>query len=416
MEAPFPVHISRDAVTRLTAFCRECGLRYLALVADANTYAALGRRVEHALRAAGLDVLRILLEGDEVIADGAHILQVLVPYDDVPRTYLAVGSGTITDIVRFATHRMGRGFISLPTAPSVDGYASVNAPLVIGRFKCTVNAQGPLAIFVDLPTLCAAPKNMIAAGFGDVLGKFTSLADWKLGRLIWDEPYDDSVAEQTRNALCRCVDHAADIGAADPIGVRTLMEALIASGVAMLRFGDSRPASGAEHHLSHYWEMRLLLEGRPAILHGAKVGVATLRIAGWYDRIRDLSPDAAARRLRSTTLPRYEDLTARLRQVYGPAAEQVIDYHQEFLRIDPARHKALIARVLASWATIQDIARQVPPPEELAGLLRVAGGPNTPEALGLSADDADTAESYAHYLRPRFTVLKLARLLGLLRE
>ena len=111
-------------------------------------------------------------------------MQVLVRADRENRTYLAVGSGTITDITRFASHRTKADFISIPTAPSVDGYTSPSASLVIERLKQTVIAQPPIAIFADLPTLCAAPRPMIAAGFGDMLGKYTSLADWQLGHSV----------------------------------------------------------------------------------------------------------------------------------------------------------------------------------------------------------------------------------------
>lgn len=411
MDAPFPVCICDDAVGELLAYCRSERLDRHILVADDNTYAALGRRVEGALTSAGMAVERVLLDGPEVIADGHRILQALLPYDGHGRTYLAVGSGTVTDVARFASHRVGAPFISLPTAPSVDGYASVNAPLVVGRYKRTVPAQGPLALFADLPTLCAAPRAMIAAGVGDVLGKFTSLADWRLGHLVWDEPYDTAIAGRTRAALERVVEHIDEIGAARPEGIRALMVALIDSGVSMLRFGDSRPASGAEHHLSHYWEMRLLLEGRPAVLHGAKVGVATVRIAALYGRIRAMDPAEARERLEATPPPDPEERLARLRAAYGPAAGQVIEHHGEFLELRPARLEALKGRVAERWEAIRAIAGEVPPPEEVERLLRVVGGPTTPEALGLHAEEA---EASAHYLRARLTVLKLAGLLGLL--
>lgn len=105
----------------------------------------------------------------------------LLQADQVARTYLAVGSGTITDITRIVSHRTRCNLISFPTAPSVDGYTSPNASLVIRREKITITAQPPLAVFADLGTLKAAPHAMIAAGYGDILGKATALADWRTG-------------------------------------------------------------------------------------------------------------------------------------------------------------------------------------------------------------------------------------------
>ncbi len=226
--------------------------------------------------AADFDLKQIVFTGEEVVADAAHVLDVLVEADRQDRIYIAVGSGTLTDITRFASHRTKTSFISVPTAPSVDGFASIGAPLIIHGVKITVICHAPMALFADINTLANAPQAMIAAGFADMLGKLTSIADWRIGRLVWDEPYDESIAERTLAAVQICIDNAEAIGRGSSDGIAKLMDALLESGYCMLDFGSSRPASGAEHHYSHYWEMKLLREGRPAILHGAKVGVATV--------------------------------------------------------------------------------------------------------------------------------------------
>jgi glycerol-1-phosphate dehydrogenase [NAD(P)+] len=285
----------------------------------------------------------------------------------------------------------------------------------LGRFKRTVNAQGPQAIYAHLPTLCAAPPPMVAAGFGDMLGKHTSLADWRLGHLLWDEPYDASVAAETAGALARCEAHIESIRRSEPEGIQALTEALIVSGLAMLRFGDSRPASGAEHHLSHYWEMRLLIEGRPALLHGAKVGVACVRMSERYRALARLSAEEVATLLEDT---RYMPGTAQelnaIRQAYGEIADEIIAYHQPFLEASEYDLSAVRERIVSHWPEVQAIARDVPLPSVLASQIRAVGGPATVEELGLHPKEGMAAEAFAHYLRPRFTVLKLGKLLGLL--
>ena len=132
---------------------------------------------------------------------------------------------------------------------------------------------------------------MIAAGYGDVIGKYTSVADWRLGHLLWGEPYMESAALGTLAAVQLCVDNTEAISRASPEGLRALMQALLATGDNMLDFGGSQPASGAEHHYSHFWEMKLLREGRPALLHGAKVGVAATKVAEIYSAVRAMSLD-----------------------------------------------------------------------------------------------------------------------------
>ena len=59
------------------------------------------------------------------------------------------------------------------------------------------------------------------------------------------------------------------IASGEPEDCEKLMYALILSGLAMQMVGNSRPASCAEHHLSHLWEMEVV-NGPLDALHGEK--------------------------------------------------------------------------------------------------------------------------------------------------
>ncbi|MBU6350991.1 MAG: iron-containing alcohol dehydrogenase [Chloroflexi bacterium] len=410
---PQVVTIDDRAVEHLTEFCRAQGLQKLFMVADTHTFAAQGRAVQEALVAAGFDFKSIVFTDEEVIADAAHVFDVLVAAGGEARTYLAVGSGTLTDITRFASHRTHSQFIAVPTAPSVDGFASIGAPLIVHGVKITVICQAPLALFADLRTLAQAPQKMIAAGFADMLGKLTSIADWRIGHLLWNEPYDESIALRTLAAVQICVDNADAIGRGSPAGIRRLLDALLESGYCMLDFGSSRPASGAEHHYSHYWEMKLLREGRPAILHGAKVGVATVLVAGLYDRIRQLSRQQVSDLLEAATWPSRAEEEALIREAYGELAGDIVAEHKAFLDPTAAQMETLRRTILERWEEIQAIAAQVPAAQEVADLLVRVGGPATVAELGLDETERDLAVANGHYLRDRFTVRKLVRALGL---
>lgn len=409
---PQAVTIDDRAVEHLVEFCRANGLTKLFMVADKHTYAAQGQAVESALRGAGFDLKQIVFTNEEVIADAAHVFDVLIAAGGDARTYVAVGSGTLTDITRFASHRSHSHFISVPTAPSVDGFASIGAPLIIHGVKISVYCQAPYAIFADINTLAHAPQTMIAAGFGDMLGKLTSIADWRLGRLLWNEPYDEAIAQRTLDAVQICVDNVDAIGHGAPEGISRLLDALLESGYCMLDFGESRPASGAEHHTSHYWEMKLLREGRPAILHGAKVGVATVMVAELYDRVRALSREEVSDLLEAATWPARAEEVARIGAAYDDLAAGIIADHKAFLDITPAQVDALKRRILENWDEIQAIAAQVPPAATVADLLQRAGGPTTAAELGFDAAERDLGFDNGHYLRNRFTMRKLVRVLG----
>ena len=411
MSTNIPVYIGSEAISRLVAYAGAQNMRHLTLVADQNTYAVLGERVEGALKQEGFDVKTVVLQGAEVTPDEYYIMQVLLQAGKSQRIYLAVGSGTLTDITRFVSHRTRTDFISVPTAPSVDGFASVGAPLVVGKWKQTVPAQPPIAIFADELTLRNAPRPMIAAGFGDMLGKYTALADWKLGGLLWDEPYSDDIAGRAWAALTNCVRHADAIGRGEEEGICAQMEGLIVTGLSMVEAASSRPAGGSEHHISHFLEMKLLREGRPPVFHGAKVGVACTLMAQRYAKLRQMSKAQAAERLAASALPERDQEIERMRRVLGPLAEQAIREQAPFLDMTAADYERLKRKVLDRWDEIQAIAGMVPGHDELVARLKTVGAAPDMRSLGLSDEEVALAQEYAHYLRNRFTVLKLGRML-----
>ncbi|CAG5086218.1 sn-glycerol-1-phosphate dehydrogenase [Thermobacillus xylanilyticus] len=345
---PDPIRLARGAADEAVPYLLDAGLKRALFVADETTARVIGSRLAERYGAAGgaarLEIIRPNAAGD-VVADEASVLQAIIAAQHHGADAIAAaGSGTIHDIVRYAACTLGLPFVSVPTAPSVDGFTSKGAPLILRGEKITLPAAAPVAVFADLDVLCAAPQPLIAAGFGDMLGKYTSLFDWVYGRETAGEPYDEDIAGLTRGALERCVSHAEAIGEGTEEGVRALMQSLIESGIALLRFGQSHPASGAEHHISHYWEMHFLRTGRRQVLHGAKVGVACAEVADLYKRYaaegRPL-PDACRRML--AELPDGDELRRLLRVAGGPAVPAELGIEPE-LR-DEALRRAHVVRL-----------------------------------------------------------------------
>lgn len=413
MSEQYPIVIGPNAIEALLAFCQARGETRVFLVADERTYPLLGQRMGTQLQAAGIDVKAIVLHGEEIVADEAALAQVFIQAGGEERLYLAVGSGTLHDITRFVSHRSRCDFVSVPTAPSVDGFMSIGAPLVVGRLKETVICQPPLAVFADIATLSEAPAEMIAAGFGDLMGKFTSITDWKLGHLLWDEPFDEAIFERSLRAAQATMLHAAGIAARNEEAIRHLFAGLIESGFCMVEFGSSRPASGSEHHFSHLWEMKLLMEGRTALLHGAKVGVGTILTARRYEQIQAISQDEIAKRLASLRLPLRESAIAEIRAAYGPIAEGVMKAQRRFLELDAGSFKVLKERIIEQWPLVLDLAESLPSAEQFREWLSAAGGPTQLQPMGISTAEIEMALHHAHYFRERFTVSKLAYYLNL---
>lgn len=413
---PYIATVDDHALERLVDFCREHNYSRFLLVADRNTWRAQGEAVAAALNGLGGDLRTVVFQAPEVVADAEHVYQVLIGYDPDAggeRLLVSVGSGTVTDITRFVAHRTRSDFLSIPTAPSVDAYVSVGAPMIVNGVKVTYNILAPVAVFANTQTMAEAPRAMIAAGFGDMLAKFTSVADFRLAALIRNEMFDAEIGKRMLATAQACAASAGEIAAGSREGVAVLLQALYDSGWCMVDFSNSRPASGTEHHYSHYWEMKLLREGRPAILHGAKTGVGTILAATLWADVRKLSRADVSDLLEAAGQPAREADIATIRRVFGPLSDEVVEAQQSFLQLSPAEYDALKQRVLDNWDRIQEIASEVPSPDTIAGWLRQAGGPTNVAELGLSAEDQFEAEQYSHFLRDRFSVRKLMRMLGL---
>jgi glycerol-1-phosphate dehydrogenase [NAD(P)+] len=411
---PPQFYLVPDFSAPLAEFCQRSGFASFQLVADQNTYPILGQAVEAQLRAQGGQVRLAILEGQPLLATGDAILQLFSQTQpQAPDVFVSVGSGTITDIVRFTSYHLQRPFISFPTAPSVDAYSSPTSALIVSGVKRSFPGQLPLAIFAHLPTLYQAPAQMVAAGFGDMLGKYTALADWRLGSLLWGEPYRQDIAAQAWKDLSLCLANVEAIAARQPAGIRALMESLFRSGLNMAQEGTSRPASGAEHHLAHYWEMCLLWENRPPILHGLKVGFATLYAADLYASLRRVERSQVETWLARASLPDANRSIQEIRRLYDLGSERVIADQRKFLEMDAASWKRLKQRVLEGWDEIQSIASTVPPRSELERYLNVLHIPLNPAGLGLTDQDIRSGLTAAHYLRDRLTVMKLMYLLNI---
>ena len=338
MQTKYPfIYIGSDTLEALSSYCSKQKLDCFTLVTDQNIYPRWGEPVQKTLRDLGFNVQSIILEGDPITPDENYLIKILLITNDAPCTYLAVGSGTITDMVRFVADRTQSAFISLPSAPSMDGYASSGSSLTIQGLKQTVIARPPIAILLTYQHYQRHPRHD-CGWFGDVFGKFTALADWAMGNRTIRDPYDPNLAGRVSKRLeqsVKLIDHLED---AWEQNIYALTDALLDVGLCMLEMGNSRPASGSEHSCSHYWEMKLLREGRPAIYHGTKVGIASMLMAERYEWIKKIDIDEVNRRLASTPMPILEDEISTIRNVYGSIADDIIRSQKIYLEMTPEEY------------------------------------------------------------------------------
>ena len=267
------VDIGRDAIDRLP----ESAKKYanILLVADSNTYGVCGEVVSAVLGAKIKSVCNFETD-DILVPDEAAIETVRAKMDVGTDLILGIGSGVINDICKYVSFFAGIKSGIVATAPSMDGFASSGAAMILGGMKVTETTHAPALIIGDTDVLCRAPAEMIRSGYADIIGKYSALCDWKLSHLIngeylCSEVYD-LVLEKTD--LIRRL--AKDIAARKPEAIEELMRDLVLIGVTLTLLSTTRPGSGSEHHLSHYFEITGILEDKPYFLHGTDVGYSTI--------------------------------------------------------------------------------------------------------------------------------------------
>lgn len=289
------IRVGSGVMQELPGILRDLGASHIFLVADNYTYEAAGRQVEQLLDQAGLAYHKRVFQTETPLVPNEYalgsVLAAMTSQDDM---LLAVGSGTLNDVTKYVSARTGMPYVIAATAPSMDGYASTVAPTILDGFKTTLPAVYPAAIVADVDILKDAPMPMLTAGFGDIIGKFTSLADWRLSHQLNGEYYCPEVAGVIEAAVETCAANAQALAQREPQAIQAVTEALILSGLAMGMVGVSRPASGAEHQMAHYWEMDALRRGEEHPLHGNAVGVGTVLAASLYEMAVEYLPQGFA--------------------------------------------------------------------------------------------------------------------------
>ena len=390
------IAIDDDLRGREAELVAKLGLgRRLAVLSDAVTHQVLGARVERALSP--------LCQVDSIVLPrGPHAdlqtVQAVRSRTDSADALVAVGSGTINDLAKYASALDVKPYVVFPTAPSMNGYTSANAAITVSGHKKTLPAALARGVFIDLAVLSAAPPRMIRAGLGDSLCRPTAQVDWLLAHRLLDLPYrrapfalleaDEAALFDAPEALLR----------GDRDAMRALARTLVLSGIGMTLCGGSYPASQGEHLISHYLDM--LAPSASEFLHGEQVAVATLAMA----RLQESMLDASAPVLHATGADEQ-----RLRSHFGDEVGAACwrDFAPKCL--DAARAAVLNRRIAEMWHSFREEAHTLRiPAERLESVMRRAGGPTCASDIGVDTSTWNSAVRHARFLRDRFTFLDLA--------
>ncbi|MDO8543782.1 MAG: sn-glycerol-1-phosphate dehydrogenase [Opitutaceae bacterium] len=381
------------------------------VVADQETFAIAGKAVDEALTGTGIACIHPFLFTDPALfAEFRFVEQLeasLRTHDAIP---VAVGSGTINDLVKLAAYRTGRSYLCIATAASMDGYTAFGASITFHGAKQTFNCPAPRAVIADIDIIGRAPADMTASGYADLSAKITAGADWILADALGVEAIDPRAWAIVQGGLRDSLADPAGARAGRESALRPLVEGLMLGGFAMQWSKTSRPASGAEHQFSHLWDMEHHTHQSTAPSHGFKVGVATLAVTRFYEALLAHPFDKIEIESCVERWPDIATLEARVREMFAGT-----DFVETAVTETRAKHitrdalRGQLEELRAGWPEIRSrLHSQLLSPAEMKRRLDLVGAPTEPEQIGISRARLRDSFARAYHIRRRFTVLDLA--------
>lgn len=385
------------------------------LIADTKTYEVGGRQVETIL-SKDFSLEKVILSNQHLHPDEAALAQLHAAMNPKITVIVVVGSGTLNDLARYLSYETNVPYIVVCTAPSMDGYASMVSPLITKGVKVTYPAVYPYCILADTGIMAEAPLDMLHAGFGDMVGKYSALAEWKLAHILHDEYYCTVTAALVEKAVAQCIAGAPGIMKRTPEAIQSIMEGLILSGMCIGMIGNSRPASGEEHRLSHTWEMLSLMRGEEAQLHGSQVGIATEIILRIYEYLStlDIYEIYAKGKFRSFTREKWEN---NLKELFGDIAPRIIRQKAADINFEETAREEAAQQIVKKWEQLREqVFQAVPSPASYRQMMEAAGCHLTPGDLKLSRESFRLCLLTSKDIRQRFGLFQLLDDIGLLEE
>ena len=390
--------IESEAIKKLSMIMEKEGFKNITIICDENTYAAAGEEIKEIIpKGKFINLKSENLHANEIAVQ--KVYECLAVENDV---LIALGSGTIHDITRYVAYNKDIPFISVPTAASVDGFVSTVAAMTWRGDKKTFTAVSPIYVVADTDIFKEAPYRLTASGVSDLIGKYTALVDWKISSIVIGEYICNKVCNMeidAVNKLCECVD---DLVLGKSEAYEQLMYALILSGLAMQIIGNSRPASGAEHHMSHLWEMEVINKHLDAY-HGEKVSVGLILVMEEYKKIKKSIENGRCRVKKYYGLE--EDILKEVfksREMYDSIMKE--NTPNPLLNVN----KVILQNRLES---IAEILEKLPTLDFVKNTLKRAKAVTTLEEIGLSNDIKQNSIRVSPYVRSRLTLMRISKML-----
>ncbi len=387
--------IAARAVDGLTDVIARHGLgRNLMLVCDDKTWVAIGQQISVKFAphfnfkaySLGRNVHATLAAAEELAAaaDG---------YDG----FLAVGSGTVNDVTKYAATIIDKPYISIATAASMNGYSSASASLLVNGFKQSYPARPPKAVIADLTVIAAAPKRLVRAGLGDTLCRSSVEVDVRMAHLLIGSPYPADIFELLRKHEPELISNAPKLRLNDINYYKTLMQVLLETGDLMAKTGSSAISSQGEHMIGHAVESIYGSELH-SVLHGELIAVTTLTMGQLQQRLM-LKPFIVK------SIPRSE---ADFVRAFGKHAGPMLSVAYGGKVLSEEQVVEINAKVASDWNSIKQALTEIMvQPSVIERAFIQSGVPTQPSEIRVNEHRYQSAVSYAYMARDRFTFLDL---------
>jgi glycerol-1-phosphate dehydrogenase [NAD(P)+] len=389
------------------------------LVCDEKTWEAAGKAAAAAMQASGRRYARWLVappEGHEdAVCDEESVSACREAIGQLgAAAVVGVGSGTINDIAKFAAHKAGVSAGCVATAPSMNGYTSAIAAVLTNGVKTTQPCRPTRVVVADVDVMAAAPAPLIQSGIGDLASKPVSNADWIVANRLTGSTHSPDAARVIEASWRLLSGVAPGLARREPEAIEKLGASLLLSGFAMTVAGNSAPASGGEHLISHYLDMVAIAEGSRHDLHGRQVGVGTITAALFYEKLRALDPSTIDPDARLAGRAPWKEYDKMLRGRFGDLSDAVLG-HARAGYPDPDGLRERLEKLRSDWSSImEELGATLRSPGAIESELRDAGAPTRYKELGVSKDRALRAITESKDIRSRYTILHLAWELGYL--
>ena len=405
-------YVEYDAVQQLADFTKRLGVTSGAVLCDTNTHEIAGEALLGVLPFSK-NSTKIMVLQDHPLEASDKVANRLCASTEGSEVIISVGSGTLCDLGKYVGSVLKKPVLVLATAPSMNGYTSGIAALNMHGLKRTIPVQPVTGVFADPEVLAQAPARMISAGFADFISKTSATADWIVAHALRHEHYAPEALTFYEGIYQEVFSEAKQIGQGDYVAIAKLMAALLLSGLSMLAAGASSPASGGEHLISHYLDMKSGLTGTSHDLHGAQVGVATVYTLRLWERILKMDLTAIDARELAKSHPSAESIEKQIHEEWGMVAPIVLEQWAHKKRNTDEIEKELVVLRDRGIEFFDLIKKVIEHPEKVASAISSAGGPISPDQLQIPPGSFSRAVRNARFLRNRFTVLDLRDELGL---